>query len=149
VIERHAVACALFTEALQRSGLQHLVAGGLSMLPAVWPGDRLTIRSASIGELGAGDIAAWRTGGRIVVHRVLRAIDLPSGRQLVTRGDAMPCDDEHVSADALLGRVVEVSRGGRTVPVSGVTPVVWRLSAGLLRWWFALRQQVAIRCPTP
>jgi signal peptidase len=149
VIERHAVACALFTEALQRRGLQQLVAGGLSMLPAVWPGDRLTIRSASIADLGTGDIAAWRTGDRIVVHRVVRAIDLPSGRRLVTRGDAMPCEDEPVSADALLGRVVEVSRGGRTVPMSGATPVVWRLSAGPLRWWFALRQQMAIRCATP
>ena len=145
--ERHAVECALFAEALHRSGRQQFVAGGLSMLPAIWPGDRLTIESTEASDLRAGEIVAWQRGDAIVVHRVVEVVWAGSGAHVMTRGDAMPATDDPVPASAILGRVIGVRRGALDLPASGSTSRPWRVSAALLGWWFAARQLVAIRCP--
>jgi signal peptidase I len=81
------------------------------MLPAVWPGDVVTVQHCNPGELQPGQIVAYRLDDRLIVHRITRN----AGDQLITRGDAQPSDDLPVNADQILGRVASIHRNGRHV----------------------------------
>ena len=74
------------------------------MLPAVWPGDLLTIQSAAHEEVVRGDIVLVLRGKRFFVHRT---IELQRGQDRfswITRGDAMPHNDPPAAESELLGR---------------------------------------------
>jgi hypothetical protein len=90
------------------------------MVPAILPGDVLSIRRASLGEISAGEAVLYARTGRLFVHRVVDRIsaataDGPEELRLVTRGDRMRRDDFPVSPSELLGRVVTIERDDRRV----------------------------------
>ena len=103
--------------------------GGSSMEPAIPAGALVQLRC---GEPGApGDVIAFLSGGRIVVHRVVaRAAD---GRWTLTRGDARILPDVPVrDPEAVLGRVAGLCRGAGVEPVAPLSDsVVQRAMAGL------------------
>ncbi len=76
---------------------------GRSMWPCFQEGDLLELVPVFYEQIRLGDCIAYRDGcGRHVVHRVVAA-----GRELTTRGDAMPATDRQtVIAAQVLGRVV-------------------------------------------
>ena len=96
-----AVRCGLVAEALRRSGSVRLIAQGSSMLPAIWPGGELEIRSTSAHDLRPGDVAVCLVGGQFRIHRVRRV--LPQG--LVTQGDSLAQPDPPVAFSEVCGRV--------------------------------------------
>jgi signal peptidase I len=98
----------LATEILRSSGTLRLYAFGNSMLPTLWPGDRLTIRQRSIEQVLPGDVVLFAREGRFFIHRVLQKMELDSHPQLLTRGDAMPDADAPVLAEELLGKIVSI-----------------------------------------
>jgi len=104
--------CGLAAQALRRFGELRLRVSGSSMLPALWPGDLVVIRSAALAELSRGDLVLFLRQGRFFVHRVLAV----SASGLLTRGDALAAADPPVSSQELLGRVVSVWRDGRLLP---------------------------------
>lgn len=93
----------LAEEVLRTSGNLRLKVNGWSMLPAVWPGDILTIQRAGFAEISVGDTVLFRCDGRFIVHRVVSK-EVPTFT-LRTRGDAMPGPDPLVEGRNLLGRV--------------------------------------------
>jgi hypothetical protein len=50
----------LAAEVLRRSGRLRLVAMGQSMMPILWPGDRLTVRAIQFDDVTAGDLVLFR-----------------------------------------------------------------------------------------
>src|SRR5580658_6145615 len=60
----------LAAEVLHRFGEVRFVAHGSSMIPSIYPGDLLTVRSESIAEARTGEIVLFLLGGRFFVHRV-------------------------------------------------------------------------------
>jgi hypothetical protein len=128
------MACELFAAALRRFGTQELKAGGRSMLPAIWPGDRLSIRSTDPSHIAAGDIVAFRRHAAIVVHRVVGILAAPSGTSLITRGDGLRTADPPVPASALLGRVVAQARGPFRLDPAAPVPRRWRLASTIVEW---------------
>ncbi len=85
------------------------------MLPALWPGDVVEVRTATIPEVNVNDIVAFSRDERIFVHRVLRQ-DLVAGVPvLITRGDALAYDDPAVNCAELLGLARVTERVPRTV----------------------------------
>jgi len=102
---------ALLRDALDRFGEVQLRVTGSSMLPAIWPGDVVTIAERHLADVRPGEVAAFARGGRLFVHRVV-SID---GDHLVTQGDTVPSADAPVSPADLLGVVAGVSRQGRAV----------------------------------
>jgi len=103
----------LAAEVLRKSGHLRLAAMGQSMLPTLWPGDRLTVRAIQFDDVAAGDVVLFTREDRFFIHRVLRKCDSAGGSRrpsLVTRGDSMRAADAPVSPEELLGRVVSVSR---------------------------------------
>jgi signal peptidase I len=90
---------------------------GSSMVPAIWPGDLLTIESAAPEEIILGDIILFLQQRRLYVHRVASVQACAAARSWTTRGDALLHDDPCVQESELLGRVRAV-RGlrGRVEP---------------------------------
>ena len=104
----------LAAEALRVRGTLHLKVGGTSMLPAVWPGDLVTIRSVADDEVVPGDILLVLRDNRFFVHRLVERRLVQDCLLLIMRGDAMPRNDPPAAASQLLGRVTLIRRGHRS-----------------------------------
>lgn len=78
---------------------------GSSMVPAIWPGDLLTIESTAPEEVSTGDIILFLQKRRFYVHRVVSVHTCAAARRWTTRGDALLQDDPCVFESELLGRV--------------------------------------------
>lgn len=79
---------------------------GASMEAAIPQASRIRITFSRRAHQ-VGDIIAFMTGERIVVHRLVHR----SGRQLLTRGDAMLLPDPPIDDGAVLGAVNEIDSG--------------------------------------
>lgn len=94
---------------------------GRCMWPALRPGDRVVV-SALRQVPGPGDIVVYSDGQRQVGQRVWKrghtAVD---GCFVQCRADANLALNAPVLVRELVGRVVEIRRGKRTVPVTGPT----------------------------
>jgi len=101
--------CDLAAEVLRRFGQLRLQVTGASMLPTIWPGDVVTIRSSSLNEVTRGDLVLFSRDRRFIVHRVAEVLD----NGLVTRGDSVLGPDLPVTPNELLGRVVSITGAGR------------------------------------
>jgi len=106
--------CGVAAEVLRRFGQLRLRVTGASMLPAIWPGDVVTIHRVRLPDVSRGDLVLFFRGQRFLVHRVLDV----SHDSLLTRGDSVLGPDLPVSSDELLGRVVSITGAGRTRPPS-------------------------------
>jgi hypothetical protein len=135
--ERTALAC----EALQRSGFLRLQLRGLSMLPALWPGDEVEIANCSADDLKRGDVVLAIREQRFVLHRVCR---FSKSGELITQGDAMPRADPALPAPSVVGKMMKVTRGGRTISLSRrCTP--FRRALGLLFCYSSRARQIALK----
>lgn len=82
---------------------------GASMDGTFLPGDRLLIIAARLDLLRPGDVIAFRTGEKELVHRVVARVS----QGLVTRGDNNPRPDVGwVAEENLIGRVTRYERNG-------------------------------------
>lgn len=114
------VACGLTEEIVRTFGEVRLRVYGTSMAPSILPGDIVSIAQANLENVAPGEVVSFLQGGRLFVHRVVRC-DAPAkdqladASQLITRGDRLQHEDPPVSGTELLGRVVDVERGGRKV----------------------------------
>ena len=77
---------------------------GGSMRPTLRPGSRLRLRCGG-REPVSGDVVAFRSGGRLVIHRLTHRD--PQGR-LVCQGDANAAPDPPLTPQEVVGVVVEV-----------------------------------------
>jgi signal peptidase I len=104
------------TELLRSRQTIRLRALGTSMLPALWPGDLLTIEPCTAPEAATGDIVLMAREARFVIHRLVRQRGEVSGdgsAEWVTRGDALRACDPPARAEDIIGRVASVTRRGR------------------------------------
>lgn len=130
--------CDLVADIARASGKVQLQVSGASMVPALWPGDLLTVRSCCPSELAPNSIIVFRQDQQLVVHRLIHRI----GDEIVTRGDARRQLDKAVEPSQIVGRVEIVMRNGR--PVDSRDSLWRQLVAVCLRrseWctWFFLR----------
>lgn len=139
-------------EILQASGMLHLRVTGSSMLPALWPGDIVTLQSVINTQVGVGEVVLFQRDNQFVIHRVSR---IPSFQEnlIITCGDSMADEDAPVGTSELMGRVIGVRRDEKPMPVSSKRSVFQRslgwlfsrfdfLSNFALRWHHARRAQL-------
>jgi len=107
------VGCELAAEVLRSTGSLRLQVSGTSMIPAIWPGDILSVRGQTAAQSLPGEIVVFRRDGRLVTHRVVKRIGGPGGFEWITRGDRVCRDDAPVSSDDILGCVAAIERGSR------------------------------------
>jgi GNAT superfamily N-acetyltransferase len=116
---------------------------GMSMYPAIRPGDVGVIRAIEWTRLRRGDIAYYEREGRLLAHRVL-VPPLDADAPLVTKGDTLPNYDPPALPAQLLGRVEEIERGNRRYSLSeGRGFRLQRVAAELSRPYSALFWKVA------
>jgi len=135
---RERLGCELAAEVLRSSGKLRLRVTGTSMLPAVWPGDILSLRSHGVVDALPGDIVLFGREGRLVAHRVVERTIGQDKMQWVTRGDSVGSNDPPVSSHELLGRVTAIERGSRRL-----TP--HQSSASRLFSWILCRSELATK----
>ena len=109
--QRREMCCELIDEVARTSGEARLKVTGASMLPAIWPGDMVTVRRYNPGELRPGQIVLYRREGTLTAHRIQQV----SPTHLITRGDSVPACDPPVAAAGIVGQVVGILRDGRTI----------------------------------
>jgi Peptidase S24-like len=107
----------LAAEVLHRFGEVRFIAHGSSMIPSIYPGDLLTVRSDSASDARRGEIVFFLLGGRPFVHRVMRKWPERNRVVFATRGDALPKEDPSIDASQLLGRVTRIQRRGKSIPI--------------------------------
>lgn len=100
----------LFADVLRQFSTARLVVTGASMLPAIWPGDALTIERKELAELRAGEIVLAEREAKLIAHRVKSV-----GDRLITQGDSMPQCDPPFTTFEILGQVVAILRNGRDI----------------------------------
>jgi Peptidase S24-like len=105
----------LAAEVLHRFGEVRFVAQGSSMIPSIYPGDLVTVRSESIADACCGEIVLFLLGGRFFVHRLTRKWPERDRVVFATRGDALHQEDPSVDGTQLLGRVTSILRRGKPV----------------------------------
>ncbi|HEX2711235.1 MAG TPA: hypothetical protein VHM88_03295 [Candidatus Acidoferrales bacterium] len=106
----------LAAEVVRRFGRVRLLVSGISMVPAVLPGDLISVERAGVEGISPGEIALFARAGRLIAHRVVDRAGSPGMAYLVTRGDRMRRNDTPILPAELLGRVTSVERGQRLVP---------------------------------
>jgi len=120
----------LVREELAQGGLIRLRVAGHSMAPLVERGDLVLVQRANLEDLRQGDLVLVEQGGDFLVHRLV-ASDTHGVR---TKGDNASYADQPLPPHDILGRVVAVEKGGRTIELDrGRWPLVNRL-LGLLGW---------------
>ncbi len=105
----------LAQDTLQQFGRLRFRAMGSSMLPAIAPGDILTFRTATPGDLIPGQVVLMRGDGRLVAHRLLSHAQ----GLLTTMGDSLRVPDAPFSLTQLLGVLDAHQRGTRFIPLDG------------------------------
>lgn len=120
----------LAAEVLHRFGEVRFAAQGSSMIPSIYPGDILTVRSVSPDAVRRGAIVLALVGGRFFVHRVMRKWPERNRVVFATRGDALPQEDPSIDGTQLLGNVVAISRRGKSVKIVTL-PKPWHRA---MRW---------------
>ena len=112
---RERLGCELAAEVLRSSGKLRLRATGASMLPAVWPGDVLSVCRGSATQALPGDIILFARQGRLFAHRVVERTIRQGAPCWITRGDRLEHHDPQVSSHELLGRITSIQRGHRRI----------------------------------
>lgn len=110
----NALGCELAGEVVRTFGRVRVRVTGMSMIPAVWPGDVLVVERRAAEKIERGEIAVAERSGRLVAHRVIgpRAdAGLKLTATITTRGDSQLAADEPLRAEELLGTVVSIERG--------------------------------------
>jgi len=130
----HEACCDLVAEVVCATGSAKLKVTGLSMLPAIWPGDVLTVSRISPKLLEPGLIVLCRRNGKLTAHRVVQV----AHDHFLTRGDCVPSFDPPVPFSALVGAVTEVRRNGRA---ANLQPSPWQRTAA----WFLRHSELSTR----
>jgi signal peptidase len=114
----NALGCELAGEVVRTFGRVRVRVTGMSMIPAVWPGDVLVVERRAAEKIERGEIAVAEREGRLVAHRVIGPTadaglkpTATNAGTITLRGDSLLAADEPLRAEELLGTVVSIERG--------------------------------------
>jgi signal peptidase I len=119
--------CGLAEEVIRTFGEVRLRVFGTSMVPAMLPGDVVTIRRAGLEEISSGEVVLFAQNARLFVHRVVSQKAISPAWKIedaciVTRGDRLQHEDPPVSSRELLGRVISLERDNRKIALEAREP---------------------------
>lgn len=111
------------------------------MLPSVWPGDTVEIADCQLGDIHPGEIVLAIRDDRIFLHRFL-AHHPPQG--FLLRGDSMNVPDPVFPSTALQGRLIQIVRAGRAIPLP-VPLRRWSRALGVLLCYCGPARRLALK----
>ena len=125
-----------FEQVLREKGFLVYTCTGFSMLPLLRERqDIVEIRPKPEGRCRKYDVILYKRGGQYILHRVLKV--LPEG--YLVAGDHNTFVDPAVTDDMILGVMVRVIRGGKSV-----RPTDWRCRLYVLLWCVPWRLRMAL-----
>lgn len=130
---RNALHLELAAETLRQFRDIRFVARGSSMLPTLYPGDCLTVKSFGASTPQCGDIVLYRRAGEFRVHRIVSILNETSSRFYVLRGDSLTEDDPPVPGRDLLGRVTSLLRWGKPLEINSAQTMHQRVLRSMVR----------------
>ncbi len=142
---RKALQVELAAETLQRFGELRFMARGGSMLPAIYPGDWLTIKRDMGRTIRCGEVVLCLRNGVLFVHRVEGIVERGQEKLYVLRGDALSANDPPVDERTILGQVVSVERRGKTLDPNKHSGIGPRMMAVLIRN-FGIAARIMVHC---
>ncbi|NJD54883.1 MAG: hypothetical protein FIA94_00580 [Nitrospirae bacterium] len=87
---------------------------GMSMFPLVSTGDKITI--APGGNYEIGDLIVFKRDDQMVCHRLVRIFAKDGNNCYQTHGDSFFHPDDPVTADQILGKVIQIERANVSLP---------------------------------
>ena len=132
-LSRNTVRLELVAEALRRFSEVRFVARGSSMLPSIYPGDCLTVRTFGAETPRRGEIILYQRGGEFCVHRIVGILNEGATLIYELRGDALTDYDPPVAASGLLGRVTSLERRGVSLEPNSADGVSYRAMCVMIR----------------
>lgn len=132
---------ALAADALRRGGCLRLQVRGESMLPSVWPGDTVEIGDCQLEDVHPGEIVLALRGDRLFLHRFLahRGQD-----GFLLRGDSMAAPDPVFPSTSFQGRLIQIVRARRTIPLP-VPLRLWPRALGVLFCYCGIARRLALK----
>jgi len=115
VIRTHVEKCGVAAAILSSFGQVRFRVVGTSMIPTVWPNDVVTIGHVDVLSIRPSQIVLVRVEYGFVLHRVVRC----DSKSLTSRGDSVGFEDPPVGLDQVLGRLIEIERGGVSLKPPG------------------------------
>lgn len=125
--------CGLVEDVVRDFGEARIRVFGTSMMPALNPGDVISIQKTAIEEISVGNIVLFIRNGRLFAHRVVERIGDACNMRLITRGDRLLQNDPDVSRMEFIGRVICAERNGKKVDLNLPLHLMKRMIAPLLR----------------
>lgn len=89
-------------------GVRPTLISGISMEPAIKPGDIVITREVTPGEVKQGDVVLFSDGKRSILHRVIEIRNENGSQIFLTQGDNVDKMDEPWEAEQLKGKLVLV-----------------------------------------
>jgi hypothetical protein len=104
------------------------------MHPTIRHGDLITVEPVAPANLKRGDIVLYRWQNGFIAHRIVNIEERNgSGLTFILRGDASTTCDAPVKPAQVLGKIVCLERGHRTID-----PYIWRVRLwSMLYLWLA------------
>jgi signal peptidase len=106
-------------------------APGRSMTPTIREDETITIDPVSASTVRKGDIILYSNGTGVIAHRIVRIEKNDASlapNLFILRGDASITDDKPVTPGQVLGKVVSVERGGRSIALCGIKAKTKRMT---------------------
>ncbi len=104
------------TDLLRRGTPVSFTATGLSMRPFINDGEIITVAPVKIRSIRTGDILLYRDNKTVIAHIVVSINKNRTPEPLfILRGDLGTSADEEVTAEQILGKVVGITRDGKTI----------------------------------
>lgn len=114
-------------KAIHRNGWIDLPADGTSMFPLIKRGNICRFVLCETSELKKGDVVLFQAAGdQLVAHRFLGIERSSRQRRYLFKGDTNLGADAPVTADHIIGRLLFIRKGNRTMHTAGLLFELWR-----------------------
>ena len=112
------------------------------MHPTIRHGDVITVEPVLPAKLKKGDIILYRFQRGFIAHRIVNILERDGGGPaFILRGDASATCDAPVEAQQVLGKVVFLERGHRTIDPYSLRVRTW----SMLYLWLAHLKRCVLR----
>ncbi len=132
---------ALAADSLHRGGRLRLQVRGESMLPSVWPGDTVEVEDCQLEDIHPGEIVLALREDRLFLHRF---VGHRGSHGFLLRGDSMAVPDPIFPSTGFQGRLVQILRAGRTIPLP-VPLRPWSRALGVLLCYCGTARRLALQ----
>ena len=133
----------LAADILSKGDILRFRAHGGSMHPFIRDGDIIEVKPTEASAIRLGDVIFYRSSrGRLLAHRVIKVGAQHGQVALVTKGDSASSSDQLARPKQVLGRVVVIRRGERTIRLDRgpyrFINVLWARLSPYSPWFYPL-----------